>query len=57
VKIAAPKECHSGETRVPLIPCDVKALAKKGAEAEIESGMGVPDLLQFIISWRLNITI
>jgi len=42
VKIAVPKEYHSGETRVPLIPTDVKALVEKGAEVEIESGMGEP---------------
>jgi NAD(P) transhydrogenase subunit alpha len=40
VKIAVPKEYHTGETRVPLIPGDVKALVKKGATVEIESGMG-----------------
>jgi hypothetical protein len=57
VKIAAPKEYHSGETRVPLIPGDVKALIEKGAEVEIESGMGVPDRLYFIISRRLNMII
>lgn len=42
MKIAVPKEYHSGETRVPLIPTDVKALVEKGAEVEIESGMGEP---------------
>ncbi|MGD8769494.1 MAG: hypothetical protein PVJ06_05545, partial [Desulfobacterales bacterium] len=42
MKIAVPKEYHSGETRVPLIPGDVKTLVKKGAEVEIESGMGEP---------------
>jgi NAD(P) transhydrogenase subunit alpha len=42
VKIAVPKEYHSGETRAPLIPGDVKALIEKGAEVEIESGMGEP---------------
>ena len=42
MKIAVPKEYHSGETRVPLIPDDVKALVRKGAEVEIESGMGEP---------------
>jgi NAD(P) transhydrogenase subunit alpha len=40
VKIAVPKEYHAGETRVPLIPGDVKALVEKGATVEIESGMG-----------------
>jgi len=40
VKIAVPKEYHTGETRVPLIPGDVKALVEKGATVEIESGMG-----------------
>jgi NAD(P) transhydrogenase subunit alpha len=42
VKIAVPKEYHTGETRVPLIPGDVKALVQKGATVEIESGMGSP---------------
>jgi NAD(P) transhydrogenase subunit alpha len=41
VKIAVPKEYHTGETRVPLIPGDVKALVEKGATVEIESGMGL----------------
>ena len=40
MKIAVPKEYHTGETRVPLIPGDVKALVEKGATVEIESGMG-----------------
>jgi H+-translocating NAD(P) transhydrogenase subunit alpha len=42
VKIAVPKEYQSVENRVPLIPADVKALVEKGAEVEIESGMGEP---------------
>jgi NAD(P) transhydrogenase subunit alpha len=42
VKIAVPKEHHAGETRVPLIPGDVKTLVEKGATVEIESGMGEP---------------
>lgn len=42
MKIAVPKEYHTGETRVPLIPGDVKALIEKGATLEIESGMGEP---------------
>jgi NAD(P) transhydrogenase subunit alpha len=40
VKIAVPKEYYSKETRVPLIPGDVKALVEKGAEVAIETGMG-----------------
>jgi NAD(P) transhydrogenase subunit alpha len=40
VKIAIPKEYAAKETRVPLIPADVKALVEKGAEIAIESGMG-----------------
>ena len=40
MKIAVPKEYHTGETRVPLIPGDVKSLVEKGATVEIESGMG-----------------
>jgi NAD(P) transhydrogenase subunit alpha len=42
VKIGVPKEYHAGETRVPLIPGDVKVLVEKGATVEIESGMGEP---------------
>ncbi|MBW2055158.1 MAG: NAD(P) transhydrogenase subunit alpha [Deltaproteobacteria bacterium] len=42
MKIAVPKEYYAGETRVPLIPGDVKALVEKGATVEIESGMGDP---------------
>jgi NAD(P) transhydrogenase subunit alpha len=42
VKIAVPKEYHTGETRVPLVPGDVKTLVEKGATVEIESGMGEP---------------
>jgi len=42
VKIAVPKEYHAIETRVPMIPADVKALVEKGATVEIESGMGDP---------------
>jgi NAD(P) transhydrogenase subunit alpha len=40
VKIAVPKEYHKGENRVPLIPADVKQLVDRGAEVEIEAGMG-----------------
>ena len=42
MKIAVPKEYHTEETRVPLIPGDLKALVAKGAIVEIESGMGDP---------------
>jgi alanine dehydrogenase len=46
VKIVVPKEYHSGKTRVPLIPADVKALVEKGKDVEIESGKGVPELIE-----------
>ena len=40
MKIAIPKETFEDERRVPLIPADVEKLIKKGAEIEIQSGMG-----------------
>lgn len=40
MKIFIPKESHPRELRVPLIPADVEKLVKKGAEIEIEAGMG-----------------
>ena len=42
MKIAIPKEIFPGERRVPMIPADVEKLVKKGAEVEIEAGMGEP---------------
>jgi NAD(P) transhydrogenase subunit alpha len=41
VKIAVPKETYPGEKRVPLIPSTVADLIKRGAEIDIESGMGI----------------
>jgi NAD(P) transhydrogenase subunit alpha len=41
VKIAVPKETYPGEKRVPLIPPTIADLVKRGAEVEIESGMGM----------------
>lgn len=41
MKIAAMKETHPGEKRVPLIPATVDKLVKLGAGVEIESGLGL----------------
>ena len=41
-RIAVPRECDAGETRVPLIPSDAAKLLQRGAILEIEAGMGVP---------------
>lgn len=41
MKIAVPKETHPGEKRVPLTPHFVEDLVKKGADIEIESGIGL----------------
>jgi H+-translocating NAD(P) transhydrogenase subunit alpha len=38
--IGVPKETHSGEQRVPLIPLSVDRLVKKGAEITVEAGLG-----------------
>ncbi len=40
MRIAIPKETFENERRVPMIPADVEKLLKKGAEIEIQSGMG-----------------
>ncbi|MDD5724375.1 MAG: NAD(P) transhydrogenase subunit alpha [Syntrophales bacterium] len=40
--VTVPREYDPEETRVPLIPPDVKALIQRGAPVEIESGMGSP---------------
>jgi NAD(P) transhydrogenase subunit alpha len=42
VQIFVPKETHSAEKRVPLIPSDAARLVEKGCEVIIERGMGVP---------------
>jgi NAD(P) transhydrogenase subunit alpha len=41
MKICIPKERHPGETRVPMVPDQVAKLVKRGAQIEIESGMGL----------------
>lgn len=40
MKIAIPKETFENERRAPMIPADAEKLIKKGAEIEIQSGMG-----------------
>ena len=40
MKISVPKETRAGERRVALVPKDVMALRKQGAEILIESGAG-----------------
>lgn len=40
MRIFVPKESHSAETRVPVIPATVAKLVKLGAEIEIETGLG-----------------
>ena len=41
MKIFVPRETFPGETRVALIPSDVQKLVKKGAEIEMETGLGL----------------
>lgn len=41
MKIVIPKETFPGEKRVPMIPSDVAKLVKRGAQVEIEAGMGM----------------
>lgn len=40
MKIFVPKETFPNELRVPVVPSDVERLVKKGAEIEIEGGLG-----------------
>jgi NAD(P) transhydrogenase subunit alpha len=40
MNIAVPKDAHSGETRVSLIPEHVAKLVNAGAEVSVESGLG-----------------
>jgi len=40
MKIFIPKETYPGEKRVPLIPESVRKLVKRGAQIEVESGIG-----------------
>jgi NAD(P) transhydrogenase subunit alpha len=42
VQIFVPKETHSAEKRVPLIPSDAARLVEKGCEVLIGHGMGAP---------------
>lgn len=42
MQIFVPKETHSAEKRVPLIPSDAARLVEKGCEVIIERGMGAP---------------
>ena len=41
MKICIPKETHPGENRVPMVPDNVAKLVKRGAQIEIEVGMGL----------------
>ncbi len=41
MKIAVPKETYPNEKRVPAIPSSAEILIKRGAEVEIENGMGI----------------
>jgi NAD(P) transhydrogenase subunit alpha len=41
MKICIPKELHLGETRVPVVPDHATRLAKRGAQIEIETGLGL----------------
>jgi len=40
MKIFVPKEIHPGEKRVPIIPDSIRKLVKRGAQIEVESGIG-----------------
>ena len=40
MKIFVPKETHPGEKRVPIIPDSIRKLVKRGAQIEVESGIG-----------------
>jgi H+-translocating NAD(P) transhydrogenase subunit alpha len=40
MRIFVPKELHSNERRVPLLPSGAAKLAKLGAEVEVETGLG-----------------
>jgi len=41
MKICIPKEVYPGETRVPMVPDHVARLVKRGAQVEVESGLGL----------------
>ena len=40
MKVFIPKETYPNESRVPMLPSDVEKLVKRGAEVEIEGGLG-----------------
>jgi len=40
IRVFAPREIHSGETRAPLTPATVARLVKLGAQIEVESKIG-----------------
>lgn len=40
MKICIPKEVHPGENRVPMVPDHAGRLARRGAQIEIEAGLG-----------------
>ena len=42
MKIFIPRESDEGEGHVPLVPSDVDKLVRRGAQIEIESGLGGP---------------
>jgi NAD(P) transhydrogenase subunit alpha len=41
MNIAVMKECHPGETRIPMVPATVDRLIKLGAEVVVEAGVGL----------------
>jgi len=41
MRICILKEAHPGENRVPMVPDNVAKLVKRGAQIEIEAGMGL----------------
>ena len=41
MRICIPKEVHPGETRVPMTPDHVAKLVKRGAQIEVEAGLGL----------------
>jgi NAD(P) transhydrogenase subunit alpha len=40
MKVFIPKETYPNESRVPMLPSDVEKLVKKGADVEIQGGLG-----------------
>jgi NAD(P) transhydrogenase subunit alpha len=41
MRIGIPKETHPGENRAPMTPDNVAKLAKRGAQIEVEAGLGL----------------